>query len=274
MTIFEHDHHDRAALLAKISALQAVIRDASRADRAKSLFWAAIAHDLTQPVQSLVLLSAYLEKQKADLPEAAAKTIAAVKSAVAGLQGLLAAIDLERLDIVGGAPALKSVDLAEILRQLSMEYGLRAAARGLKLRLASRPICARADADILARILRNLIENALRYTPTGGVLIGVRRRVDKARIDIVDTGVGISAKNHAEIFQEFHRLSHTDHDVDQGAGLGLAIVAKLAGQIGATIEVVSEPGRGSRFSLSLPLIDAPGPVSSPLTTVSSPLTKD
>jgi signal transduction histidine kinase len=249
----KHDHQDRAELLAQISILQAAVAEADSVGRANSFLWAAAAHDLAQPVQSLVLLTAVLARQAANLPEAC-KTIVAISSAVSDLRGLLATLSPTALDV--GAP-LPVVDLAEILLRLQTEYALRASARGLDLRLASRPMFARTDPQVVTRILRNLLENALRYTPSGGVLIGLRRRGDMARVEVVDTGVGIAAESHAAIFGDYFQLKHPGCDAGQGSGLGLAIVASLADQIGATIELSSRPKRGSRFSLVLPLIAAP-----------------
>jgi CheY-like chemotaxis protein len=104
----------------------------------------------------------------------------------------------------------------------------------------------------LGRALRNLIENALRYTSRGGILIGFRRRGEYVRIDVYDTGIGIPADQQANIFEEFQQLHNPGRDLEKGLGLGLAIVARLARLLGAEIEVASRPGRGSRFSLLLP----------------------
>jgi CheY-like chemotaxis protein len=124
----------------------------------------------------------------------------------------------------------------------------------------------RTDPALLGRVLRNLIENALRYTRKGGILLGVRRRGANARVDIIDTGIGIPRDKQAEIFEEFHQLNNPGRNLEQGLGLGLAIVSRLAELLGTRVEVSSRVDRGSRFSLSLPLdeeaaaIDAEEPV--------------
>jgi CheY-like chemotaxis protein len=112
---------------------------------------------------------------------------------------------------------------------------------------------ARTDAALLERILRNLIENALRYTVQGGVLVGLRQRGAWVRLDVIDTGIGIPADRQAEIFEDFRQLDNPARDSSRGLGLGLAIVSRLASLLGAQVQVLSRVGRGTRFSLLLPL---------------------
>ncbi len=233
-------------------ALRTATLEAERANRAKSKFLASASHDLRQPVQSLVLLLALIERQVAAVPKAL-ETAKMMKQALGGLNGLLTAIlDISRLDAGVVAPAINSVDLSALLDRLSSEYEAKAADKGLELRLIKRPLHALADPALLERALRNLIENAFRYTPNGGVLIGLRRRGDRVRIDVVDTGIGVPKEKQQEIFEEFIQLNNPGRDLGKGLGLGLAIVARLAALLDAQIEVSSRVGRGSRFSLSLP----------------------
>jgi len=117
---------------------------------------------------------------------------------------------------------------------------------------ATRASPAWTDPVLLERILRNLIENALRYTEKGGVLIGVRKRDNRIRIDVFDTGIGISSEAQTKIFDEFYQVDDSARDGKQGMGLGLSIVSRLASLLNADVEVVSQSGRGSRFSVLLP----------------------
>ena len=233
---------------------------AERANRAKSTFLAAASHDLRQPVQSLVLLLDVADRRTANQPKVN-QTIGMMKVAIDGLQSLLTSVlDISRLDAGVVTPVLETVDLDELLLRLKSEYAQRATANGLELRMRLRRISARTDPNLLSRALRNLIENALRYTSQGGVLIGVTRRGERARIDVYDTGVGIAEDKRAEIFEEFHQLNNPGRNLEQGLGLGLSIVARLASLIGGKIEVASNLGRGSRFSLLLPLAQGAAPV--------------
>lgn len=253
------------------AALIAAKAEAERANAAKSTFLAAASHDLRQPVQSLVLLLAIAEREAQAQPKTK-KIIALMKRSLDGLNALLGAVlDLSRLDAGVESPIFETVDLGAKLLRLHDEYAPRAAAKGLELRLAPRRIFVRSDARLLARAIRNLIENALRYTSTGGVLVGVRRRGAYVRIDVYDTGVGIPAGQQANIFEEFHQLHNPGRDLEKGLGLGLAIVARLASLLGAEIEVSSRPGRGSRFSLVLPEVAG---VSSPIRSESETAIRD
>ncbi len=226
--------------------------EAERAGLAKAKFLAAASHDLRQPVQSLVMLLAALKRQTADRPELA-PTVSMMKAAIDSVKGLLSGIlDISRLDAGVVAPAMVEVDLGELAARLASEYQTAAQAKGLELRCAPRPLWARSDRLLLERMMRNLIENALRYTTSGGVLIGVRRCGAQVRIDVVDTGSGIPPEKQADVFEEFHQLDNPGRDSSRGLGLGLAIVARLANLLGAEVRLVSRPGRGSRFSLLLP----------------------
>ena len=242
--------------------LQLARAEAERASLAKSKFLAAASHDLRQPVQSLTLLLAMIKRQVADKPKAAEAANLA-EAALKGLSSLLTGIlDISRLEAGVVEPCLESVDLGQLIERLAAEYRPRAAEIGLRLRLAPCSHRARADREMVERILRNLLENALRYTPHGDILLGVRRRGENVRLDVIDTGIGIAANKLTEIFEEFRQLNNPARDASQGLGLGLAIVARLASLLGTEVEVASNPGHGSRFSLVLPL-DRSGPAAIP-----------
>ena len=238
--------------------LVAAKADAERANRAKSKFLAAASHDLRQPVQSLELLLAVAERQ-AGAHAPTLETLGKAKQALSGLNRLLASIlDISSLDagVVEARPEV--VDVQALLLRLATEYEPKAASRRLAFRVVKTSLHAVADPTLLERALRNLIENALRYTARGSILIGARRRSCRVRIDVVDTGIGVAIEQQAEIFEEFHQLANPGRDLNRGLGLGLAIVARLAVLLGASTDVASNVGRGSRFSLSLP-VSEPSP---------------
>ena len=235
-------------------ALARAKAEAERANVAKSKFLAAASHDLRQPVQSLVLQMAVAEHQIVDNPRAL-ETLGKMRGSLEGLNGLLGAIlDISWLD-AGLEAQLEAIDLGVLLRRLAVEYKPKADGLGLALRVASCELWARSDPALLERALRNLIENAFRYTPAGGVLIGLRRRRNRVRIDVVDTGIGVSEGKREDIFEEFVQLDNPGRQLGRGLGLGLAIVARVAKLIDATIELRSREGKGSRFSLTLPAAD-------------------
>ena len=234
-------------------ALRMAKAEADRANLAKSKFLAVASHDLRQPVQSLTLLLSAIERQVADNPKAA-NLVNMANASMASLNGMLTGIlDISRLDAGGITPVFASVELGGLVDRLAREYAPRAAEVGLVLRHAPRALRARTDVALLERILRNLIENALRYTAKGGVLIGLRPRGKRVRIDVIDTGMGIAADHQTEIFEEFRQLNNPARDSSKGLGLGLAIVCRLARLIGAEVQVASRLDCGARFSLVLPL---------------------
>jgi PAS domain S-box-containing protein len=235
------------------NALATAKAEAERASEAKSKFLAAASHDLRQPAQSLILLLSLLERKAAGDPKLI-EIVRAMESAVSGLNVLLSGIlDISRLDAGVMAPEMQPVDVGLLIEQISEEYRERASKKALTLRSAPRNLWANSDPALLQRAMRNLIENALNYTREGGILIGARVRGERVRIDVVDTGIGIPAEQCNKIFEEFYQVQNPGRTPGEGLGLGLAIVSRIAVLLGAEVEVASRVGRGSRFSLLLPL---------------------
>ncbi len=200
----------------RVTELAVARSEAEHADQAKSKFLAAASHDLRQPVQSLVLLMALVERQIAANPEARS-TVAMMRKALDALNILLTSIlDVSRLD-AGVEAHPEPIDLAAMLRRLALEYRAKADEVDLVLRVAAPDLWASADPALLERALRNLIDNAIRYTRNGGVLLGLRRRNGRVRIDVVDTGIGIPRERQADIFVEFVQIHNPGRDL----GLGL-----------------------------------------------------
>jgi CheY-like chemotaxis protein/anti-sigma regulatory factor (Ser/Thr protein kinase) len=161
-------------------------------------------------------------------------------------------LDMARLDAGSWRTDPEIFPLDPLLARLEAEFQPEAVAAGLSLRRVAIAAELHTDRRLLERMLRNLIANALRYTSRGGIVIGARRRGGSVRIDVVDTGIGIPREQWQIIFQEFHQLAVPARQHGKGLGLGLAIVDRAARLIGATVDVFSEPGRGSRFSITLP----------------------
>ncbi|MCW2285895.1 PAS domain S-box-containing protein [Rhodoblastus acidophilus] len=236
------------------SALAAAKAEAERANLDKSRFLAAASHDLRQPVQSLMLLMPLVERQVQPTARAA-QVLSLMSKALGGLNVLLTAVlDVSRLDAGGIEPSPEIVSLRGLCERLAAEYAPKAEALGLELRVRARDSFARTDPALLERVLRNLLENALRYTKAGGALLAMRRRGDAVRIDVIDTGVGIPADKRQDIFKEFTQLDNPGRDLSRGLGLGLAIVARISNLLDLNVTLASRPGRGSRFSITLPVV--------------------
>jgi signal transduction histidine kinase len=244
--------------------LQQAKSEADRTSLTRSKFLAAASHDLRQPVQSLVLLLSALKNPQASKKQIA-KAVGMMEAALEGLNTLLTSIlDVSRIDAGVVIPQMHNTDVGALLHRLRDEYAPQCEQKDLRLRCrCNKGLHARTDAPILERILRNLIENAIRYTDRGGLLIGSRRRGDRLRIDIVDTGIGIPADKLAHIFEEFYQVGNPARNYQQGLGLGLSIVSRLAGLIGSDVQVRSREGRGTFFTVTVPLDAAVHKVSVP-----------
>jgi ABC-type amino acid transport substrate-binding protein/CheY-like chemotaxis protein/anti-sigma regulatory factor (Ser/Thr protein kinase) len=232
------------------AALRIAKIEAERANDAKSRFLAAASHDLRQPLQALGFYLGTLEERLGGGEKA---LMTPIKVCLGSLRALLDdLLDLGRLDAGVLAPKPGPVSVADLLLRIRAAHGPAAAAKGLRLRMAGARPVVEADAVLLERMVGNLVSNAIRYTERGGVLVGCRRGGGKWRIEVWDTGIGIPAGRTAEIFEEFVQLDNPERGREKGAGLGLAIVRRLAGLTGCGIEVRSRPGRGSLFRIVLP----------------------
>jgi CheY-like chemotaxis protein/anti-sigma regulatory factor (Ser/Thr protein kinase) len=168
-------------------------------------------------------------------------------------------LDLSKLDAGVMQPEFRSFELNDVMEPLTREFDHFAQKRGLKLRIFATRRTVRSDPSMLRRILQNLLANALRYTAHGGVLVGVRRRGDNVLVQVCDTGPGIPEDRREAIFQEFQR-AHSDIPGQTGFGLGLAIVRRFAHVLGHPVSLESRVGRGSTFSVLIPLSsEAPPP---------------
>lgn len=235
--------------------LQEARKLAEHESRAKTRFLATASHDLRQPIQAMHLLAHLLVNH--DLPEETAEIAVRMQEAVDGLGEMLSALlDISKLDAGLVQPEWSEFSLGDLIRQLWDEHLPLAEEKGISLRHGLSSVCVHSDIKLLTRILRNLISNAIKYTPSGKVLIGVRRTGDGARIQILDTGIGIKKSERKKIFEEFHQLGNTARDRREGLGLGLAIVKRLSTLLGHPVQVESMEGVGTCFSVKVPL--APG----------------
>ncbi|MFV3372183.1 ATP-binding protein [Pseudomonas sp. NY15435] len=243
-------------------------RDRARAaDQAKSRFLAAASHDLRQPIHALGLfvgaLAALAERGPVDARQA--RDIATRLRAMLGnlgdlLNGLL---DISRLDAGVVPVAREPISLRKLFGDLQGEFAGTASERNLRWRVRESRLWVDSDPLLLRRVLDNLLSNAFRYTRSGSVLLGCRRRGRELEIQVIDTGVGIHSSQQEVIFDEFVQLHNAERDRKQGLGLGLAIVRHTARLLGHRLILRSLPGRGSVFSLRLPLAEAPLQVAPP-----------
>ena len=243
---------------AKILAAKA---EAELMNLSKTKFFAAANHDLMQPLAAARVFASALSERRLSPPnrELVRHALAALDSVDDMLTALL---DIAKLDAGVTPPAPCSFAVAEVMGRVAEEYRLIAARRKLRLRLFAGTAVVQTDPHLLSRILRNLVSNALRYTNTGGVLIGHKREPGGLLVGVWDTGIGIALAEQEEIFEEFHRLPQANGRSVRGAGLGLSIVRRVSRMLGHPLVVRSVPGRGSLFGIVVPFSDA-APISLP-----------
>jgi signal transduction histidine kinase/ActR/RegA family two-component response regulator len=225
---------------------------AEQAYRAKARFLAAASHDLRQPMQALAIFHDLLQQQ----PQSArgAELLANARQSSDAMNSLLGALlDISRLDANVVKPDRRAFVLKELIDGLEREFAPLAAQRGLHLRVRPCDAIVRSDPALLGRILRNLLSNAIRYTPSGRILLGCRRAGRQLQIGVFDTGIGIPADQHRAIFSEFYQIGNQARDRQQGIGLGLAIVERLTRLLDHPLTLRSAPGRGSSFAVTVPL---------------------
>ncbi|MFN9584212.1 MAG: hybrid sensor histidine kinase/response regulator, partial [Pseudomonadaceae bacterium] len=226
--------------------------EAEQANLSKTKFLAAVSHDLLQPLNAARLFtSALLEKK--DL-SGCAPLVRNVSNSLEDVESLLGTlVDISKLDAGVIKPDIAPFAVSELLENLAAEYHQIAGSEGLRLDYLPSSALVRSDVQLLARILRNFLSNAIRYTASGRILLGCRRRGNSLSIEVWDTGIGIAQDKLVEIFQEFKRGDNVQRKQDRGLGLGLAIVEKIAGMLGHRIRVASQQGKGSMFAVEVPL---------------------
>lgn len=238
------------------AALEIAKNQAEEANRSKDRFLAAASHDLLQPLSAARLMVATL-LERAMRPENR-ELVENIRVALSGADDLLSdLLDISKLDAGGITPQVSEVAVGPLLESMATEFGPLAEAAGLELRVLPCRQVVRTDAHLLRRVLRNLVSNAIRYTRDGRVLLGCRRDGGSLRFEVWDTGIGIPQDRLTKIFEEFHREGRAARIHARGAGLGLAIVERIARVLGHPVAVRSALGKGSVFTLSVPMVACP-----------------
>ncbi|MBY0432061.1 MAG: HAMP domain-containing histidine kinase, partial [Rhodospirillales bacterium] len=229
--------------------------EVERANEAKAKFLAAASHDLRQPMQAIRLFLEALALRLVDHPQRSLvfKAMEALEGGESLLHGLL---DYSILQAGTVTADIRPFQVATVLSRLSAECERHAESKGLALRILPCDAVVCSDPVLLQRILRNLIWNSIRYTDSGAVLVGCRRRGAHIRIDVIDTGSGIPSDKLNRIFEEFYQVANRGRNSSEGLGLGLSIVDKMAKLLNHPLSVCSVEGKGSTFSVMVPLAAA------------------
>lgn len=239
-----------------IEALRTKKEAAEAANQAKSRFLAAASHDLRQPTHAMGMFVSRLT----ELPHApeAQNLVKLLAESISNLQGMLDSLfDVAQLDTEPVQVKVAPFSINQLFGQLQNSFAAAAVQKGLRLRFRSSVAWLNSDPALLHRVLLNLVSNALRYTKQGGVLVACRCSPDNtyARLEVWDSGMGIPEQYHERIFDEFFQIENTERDRAKGLGLGLSIVDRACRLLHHPLCLRSIPGRGTRFSLMVPLAD-------------------
>jgi Na+/proline symporter/CheY-like chemotaxis protein len=237
----------------RTSAADEAKRAAERANQTKTRFLASASHDLVQPLNAARLFVASIDTET--LPPEAALRIRQVGDSLTAAESLLGALlDISRLDAAAQELVCEHIELSRVLEPLAAEFAAMAQARGLEFRRVPTHAVVYTDPRLLRRVLQNFLANAVRYTRSGRVLIGCRRAPGNTlRIEVWDTGPGIAPALQQAVFEEFRRLDTEAAGGERGLGLGLAIAERLSRLLGHPLGLRSWPGRGSVFTITVPL---------------------
>lgn len=244
--------YENDLLIAQLTEQKAI---AETANRDKSRFLASASHDLRQPLQALVLFSDAIkevarENETRHLAGQIGKSVGALVDMFDEL------LDISKFDAGVVQAVKKHFKLQEVFDRLHADFIPLALAKGLELAVQKTNLVGYSDPNLLERILRNLISNAIRYTNTGSVKVNCQCVDDMLQFAVLDTGIGIGAESMPLIFKEYYQVENQHRDQLKGLGLGLAIVRRMEALLGCNVTVVSELARGSAFSFSIPQGDA------------------
>ncbi|WP_111658342.1 hybrid sensor histidine kinase/response regulator [Isoalcanivorax indicus] len=227
------------------------LRKLERSNQLRSRFLAAATHDIRQPLQAISLHLSVLGERFSDHAEA--DLLKRLHDSTASMSTLMdTLLDVSRLDNQDIRPSIRTVALKPLLEQWVGQYALMARDKGLALHMALADVVVRTDPLLLERIVLNLFSNAVRYTEAGAITVRLREDKGEATLSVSDTGHGIAEEEQEHIFEAFHQIDTPLHEQQRGMGLGLAIVDRLAALLAHPIQLQSEPGIGSTFSLTLP----------------------
>jgi signal transduction histidine kinase len=249
--------------LALIEQLKEQKTEAERANRAKSKFLAAASHDLRQPLYSLSLFTSVLDESTQD-PKTR-KIVEQINLSMVALRSLFdALLDISKLDAGAVDAQQVSFPLQPLFEKLANAFDMQASEQGLVIEWPQRTYQITSEASLLEQILRNYLENAIRYTESGKITVKCEAKDAMITISVSDTGIGIPQEELQNIFTEFHQVGNAQRDRKKGLGLGLAIVDRTARLLGHDVTVASDIGVGSTFSVSIQQRESD--IDSPLTT--------
>ena len=227
-----------------------------KANLAKTRFLAVASHDLRQPLHALGMFVGQLKARVEDPGQQ--RVVDQIEASLAAMNELFdALLDISRIDAQQLSARITDFPVQRLLDRLEATFADMASRKGLSIRIPASPVWIRTDPMLLERIMANIVSNAVRFTRCGGVIVACRRRGGSLRLEVCDSGPGIPSDQLENVFNEFVRLVPAHADEKQGLGLGLAIVDRLSRLLAHRIEAKSVVGRGSCFSVMVPIVVTP-----------------
>ncbi|WJR68170.1 PAS-domain containing protein [Neorhizobium sp. CSC1952] len=244
---------ERTAELTRVNRELAEARaSADEANIGKTRFFAAAGHDILQPLNAARLYSSALV-ERLGTTDNNGTLVRNIDSALESVEAILGAVlDISRLDTGAMKPRLTSVPLEDLFKRIETDYAPMAREKNLKFVVMPTSLRVRSDANLLRRLVQNLVSNAIKYTIDGKVLVGARRRGDRVIIEVLDSGIGIPPSKFRTVFKEFARLDEGARTAG-GLGLGLSIVDRISRVLNHPVQLASTPGHGTAFRVEIPM---------------------
>jgi len=245
------------------NALREAREIADRANQAKSRFLATASHDLRQPLQALSLLNGTMRRLVTD--PTLADALAQEEQAIGAMSRLLnALLDISKLESGAIKPEMTDFRVTALFEEMRNEFAALAASKGLMLEVEPSGDRVHSDPSLVGQVVRNLVANAIKYTPRGHVRLRCLHERALVRVEVLDTGVGIPPAELARIYDDFYQIGVSANTTRDGYGLGLSIVSRIVGLLGASLDVQSEVGKGTVFSLALPVSETNADANAPV----------
>lgn len=230
--------------------------EAEKAQELRTKFLTAVSHDVLQPINAARLFASALTEsaEPQEMTRLSERIDTALRSAEELLDGLL---DISRLDAGAWQPEIERIHVPTLMHHLADQYASIAMRRAIKLRVYAPDVYVNSDPRLLRRVLQNFMANALRYTKTGRIILGVRQRSQMVEFQVWDSGQGVPDQHIHQIYTEFHRYEQPFDWDGRGLGMGLSICQRIASLLDHRLDVRSQVGKGSMFSISVPQIAPP-----------------
>ncbi len=241
--------------LSLIEQLKEQKEDAERANKAKSKFLAAASHDLRQPLYALGLFTSVLD-ETIKYPKVK-RVVEQINSSVTGLTNLFdKLLDISQLDAGVVSVKKQNFALSDIFNKLSKEFSREAQEKNIELIWPIEYPAVHSEPDLLERIIRNYLSNAIKYTQKGRVEVVCEAQNGQVFIQVSDTGIGMTEESLEQIYEEFYQVSNPERDRQKGLGLGLSIVKRTADLLEHEISVSSLISKGSMFSIAVRQVES------------------